>query len=173
MSCPSAGCGRSARPVRRAGCGNGVMVRLLRHRQTKGAATDRLHLRPPRHISTLPKSVIPLFVRSADDPSAAMECRAAMTRSQRLKQAMILPHRNALRTHIAVYYLLLRERPLTHPNSPSGLVVQCLHQRCKQLLCIDSVRFWREMPATMIVEGTDLTGDVDTPAEPDVVAAGF
>jgi predicted PurR-regulated permease PerM len=30
------------------------MVRLLRHRQTKGAATDRLNLRPPRHISTLP-----------------------------------------------------------------------------------------------------------------------
>ena len=30
------------------------MVQLLRHRQTKGAATDRLHLRPPRHISTLP-----------------------------------------------------------------------------------------------------------------------
>jgi len=35
------------------------MVRLLRHRQTKGAATDRLYLRPPRHILTLPeKSVI-------------------------------------------------------------------------------------------------------------------
>jgi hypothetical protein len=31
------------------------MVRLLRHRQTKGAATDRLYLRPPRHIFTLPK----------------------------------------------------------------------------------------------------------------------
>ena len=30
------------------------MVRLLRHRQTKGAATDRLNLRPPRHISPLP-----------------------------------------------------------------------------------------------------------------------
>ena len=36
---------------------NIVMVRLLRHRQTKGAATDRLYLRPPRHISTLPYSV--------------------------------------------------------------------------------------------------------------------
>jgi hypothetical protein len=33
-----------------------VMVKLLRHRQTKGAATDRLYLRPPRHISTLPSS---------------------------------------------------------------------------------------------------------------------
>jgi hypothetical protein len=34
------------------------MVELLRHRQTKGAATDRLYLRPPRHISTLPYSVL-------------------------------------------------------------------------------------------------------------------
>jgi len=32
------------------------MVRLLRHRQTKGAATARLDLRPPRHISTLLQS---------------------------------------------------------------------------------------------------------------------
>jgi len=38
--------------------GNGVMVKLLRHRQTKGAATDRLYLRPPRHISTLPNPVL-------------------------------------------------------------------------------------------------------------------
>jgi len=37
-------------------CGNGVMVWLLTHRQTIGAATDRLNLRPPRHISTLPIS---------------------------------------------------------------------------------------------------------------------
>lgn len=36
------------------GCGNGVMVRLLRHRQTKGAETDGLDLTLPRHISTLP-----------------------------------------------------------------------------------------------------------------------
>lgn len=34
--------------------GNGAMVQLLRHRQSKGAATDRLGLRPPRHILTLP-----------------------------------------------------------------------------------------------------------------------
>jgi len=31
------------------------MARLLRHRQTKGAETDRLILQPPRHIPTLPK----------------------------------------------------------------------------------------------------------------------
>jgi len=30
------------------------MVKLVRHRQTKGAATDRQNLTPPRHISTLP-----------------------------------------------------------------------------------------------------------------------
>ena len=30
------------------------MVRLLRHRQTKGAATARPNLTPPRHIPTLP-----------------------------------------------------------------------------------------------------------------------
>ena len=30
------------------------MVRLVRHRQTKGAETDRPNLRPPRHTLTLP-----------------------------------------------------------------------------------------------------------------------
>jgi hypothetical protein len=30
------------------------MVRVLGHRQTKGAATDNPNLRSPRHISTLP-----------------------------------------------------------------------------------------------------------------------
>lgn len=49
-----AGCGRSARPVRRGGCGDGATARVLGHRQTKGAATDNPDLRPPRHISTLP-----------------------------------------------------------------------------------------------------------------------
>ena len=29
------------------------MVEPLRHRQTKGAATDMFYLMPPRHISTL------------------------------------------------------------------------------------------------------------------------
>ncbi len=32
------------------------MARLVRHRQTKGAATDRPILPPPRHIPTLPGS---------------------------------------------------------------------------------------------------------------------
>ena len=34
------------------------MVEPLRHRQTKGAATDMFYLTPPRHISTLPKGEI-------------------------------------------------------------------------------------------------------------------
>jgi hypothetical protein len=33
------------------------MARLVRHRQTKGAATDRPILPPPRHIPTLPGTV--------------------------------------------------------------------------------------------------------------------
>ena len=37
-----------------AGCGNGVMAWLLRHRQTKEAETDTPILTPPRHIPTLP-----------------------------------------------------------------------------------------------------------------------
>jgi len=53
-SCPRAGCGKSARPVRWAGCGNGATVEPLRHRQTKGAETDMSDLQKPRHISTLP-----------------------------------------------------------------------------------------------------------------------
>ncbi len=34
------------------------MVEPLRHRQTKGAATDMFYLTPPRHISTLRKADI-------------------------------------------------------------------------------------------------------------------
>jgi hypothetical protein len=34
------------------------MAKLLGHRQTKGAATDKPNLLPPRHISTLPDSVV-------------------------------------------------------------------------------------------------------------------
>ena len=38
------------------------MVEPLRHRQTKGAATDMLGLPPPRHIPTLPNN-LPLLLR--------------------------------------------------------------------------------------------------------------
>src|SRR6202790_5067177 len=63
-SCPRAGCGKSACPVRRAGCGNGAMVEPLRHRQTKGAATHMFYLTHPPHISTLHFSDTP---RQPDD----------------------------------------------------------------------------------------------------------
>jgi hypothetical protein len=44
------------------------MVRLLRHRQTKGAVTDRFDLTPPRHISTLPILGIAAAQRFGDKP---------------------------------------------------------------------------------------------------------
>ena len=46
------------------GCGNGVRARLLRHRQTKGAATDKPNLLLPRHIPTLPNSTNRLILIS-------------------------------------------------------------------------------------------------------------
>jgi hypothetical protein len=36
------------------------MVRQLRHRQTKGAATVATNLKPPRHISTLQEALAAL-----------------------------------------------------------------------------------------------------------------
>ncbi|MGD1039132.1 MAG: hypothetical protein ABR878_18660 [Roseiarcus sp.] len=46
------------------------MVELVRHRQTKGAATDTFDLQPPRHTPTLPRlsensgdwSIVPIFI---------------------------------------------------------------------------------------------------------------
>jgi hypothetical protein len=35
------------------------MADPLRHRQTKGAATDMVDLTPPRHIPTLPQAAVP------------------------------------------------------------------------------------------------------------------
>src|SRR5258708_38443633 len=46
------------------------MVEPLRHRQTKGAATDMFYLTPPRHISTLPNPDFLLGGRT----SASAEC---------------------------------------------------------------------------------------------------
>src|SRR5271166_3332301 len=40
------------------GCGNGATAKPLRHRQTKGAATDMLNLKPPRHTPTLRIAVV-------------------------------------------------------------------------------------------------------------------
>ncbi len=44
------------------------MARLLRHRQTKGAESDRSILPPPRHIPTLPCGDILLLMESHDMP---------------------------------------------------------------------------------------------------------
>ena len=52
------------------GCGNGVMARIVRHRQTKAAETDRPILPPPRHIPSLPKW----------PPGCPMGLRAALAR---------------------------------------------------------------------------------------------
>jgi hypothetical protein len=43
------------------------MVEPLRHRQTKGAATDMFYLTPPRHISTLRKADIAQVSTSASE----------------------------------------------------------------------------------------------------------
>jgi hypothetical protein len=74
-SCPRAGCGRSACPVRRAGCGNGDTATPLRHRQTKEAETDMCSLKPPRHISTPPK--FGARTESAHPPRAESAATAA------------------------------------------------------------------------------------------------
>ena len=42
------------------------MAEPVRHRQTKGAATDMFDLQPPRHISTL--RVPPVAVRPGEGP---------------------------------------------------------------------------------------------------------
>jgi hypothetical protein len=39
------------------------MAELLRHRQTKGAATDMFSLQLPRHIPTLPEADLEAFGR--------------------------------------------------------------------------------------------------------------
>ena len=39
------------------------MVEPVRHRQTKGAATDMFDLQPPRHTSTLPSTAVQLAPR--------------------------------------------------------------------------------------------------------------
>ena len=47
------------------------MADPLRHRQTKGAATDMVDLTPPRHIPTLPGEAI----RGPARPSIALDTR--------------------------------------------------------------------------------------------------
>ena len=49
------------------------MVRVLGHRQTKGAATDHLDLPPPRHISTLQNYAVELRGRLWPDSGSVTE----------------------------------------------------------------------------------------------------
>jgi hypothetical protein len=49
------------------------MVEPVRHRQTKGAATDMFDLQPPRHTSTLPRT------DSATEESRTFEEELPMT----------------------------------------------------------------------------------------------
>jgi hypothetical protein len=42
------------------------MADPLRHRQTKGAATDMVDLTPPRHIPTLPSALLEHVVTPTD-----------------------------------------------------------------------------------------------------------
>jgi hypothetical protein len=69
--CPRAECVNSARSVRRAGSGNGVMDRLLGHRQTERAGNRQAYvLGQPRHFSTLlttPESIFSARVRAPTD----------------------------------------------------------------------------------------------------------
>jgi hypothetical protein len=61
------------------------MVEPLRHRQTKGAATDMFYLMPPRHISTLPFPEVEYrlpssaFVSTADMAAFASDVRKVPT----------------------------------------------------------------------------------------------
>src|SRR5580692_8774004 len=68
------------------GCGNGATAEPVRHRQTKGAATDMFDLQPPRHISTL--RVSPVAAHSDDrllsEPTAVTHpC---------LREPLFMPH---------------------------------------------------------------------------------
>jgi hypothetical protein len=61
------------------------MVEPLRHRQTKGAATDMFYLTPPRHISTLPKPVLMTLKR--DFRNALVLLRHRFARERRAVEA--------------------------------------------------------------------------------------
>jgi len=49
------------------------MADPLRHRQTKGAATDMVDLTPPRHISTLPISAVRVNQPEPNEDSSSAE----------------------------------------------------------------------------------------------------
>ena len=127
-SCPRAGCGRSACPVRRAGCGNGATVRVLGHRQTKGAATDKPNLLPPRHISTLP------IAPSNDRSRVRAVCRRywAVQRSStdvrffRARQPVSASGDEPHRTRAAVCSMGSKKARITNPARPAHHVAAAI-----------------------------------------------
>src|SRR4029077_6835636 len=56
------------------------MADPLRHRQTKGAATDMVDLTPPRHIPTLPDHATLSHSLLGDDPTAIIDALTAAAR---------------------------------------------------------------------------------------------
>ena len=57
------------------------MADPLRHRQTKGAATDMVDLTPPRHIPTLPNLPVPGWGREGLESAQPCRSRALRRRS--------------------------------------------------------------------------------------------
>ena len=63
------------------------MVKPLRHRQTKGAATDMFYLTPPRHIvadAVFQEADQPVVVDAADRGSAVIDRRTRLRNSLEL-----------------------------------------------------------------------------------------
>jgi hypothetical protein len=59
------------------------MVEPVRHRQTKGAATDMFDLQPPRHTSTLPQAAFPRIHnerQSVQSPYRSVRCQLPVGR---------------------------------------------------------------------------------------------
>jgi hypothetical protein len=81
------------------------MVEPLRHRQTKGAATDMFHLPPPRHISTLPKTEGSAFRRYV--------CLSPTGRHSLVRPSVLVDFAtNRNRSAIYSYALMTLETPL-------------------------------------------------------------
>src|ERR1700704_4928965 len=81
------------------------MVEPLRHRQTKGAATDMFHLPPPRHISTLPKTEGSAFRRYV--------CLSPTGRHSLVRPSVLVDFAtNRNRSAIYTYALMTLETPL-------------------------------------------------------------
>src|ERR1039458_3686442 len=93
------------------------MVEPLRHRQTKGAATDMFYLTPPRHISTLPKGEI----------LAASKYRPLLPRQQTYSDYCAMSVRCQFRKFAGFGYSCLRATK-GHSGSSLRRIAQCRTQ---------------------------------------------